>query len=156
MLSPFVSRSYRPDAVDLELLRLALPLGMPARVWALPKVPGMPEQGMSLTPTQYDRFVVLSATPPGQPSLKAALKDLMDSPAYTQLSDGPQGGKALLIRGRVQQYREQAKALLRSEDEAVARHFSTVELSRKLATTPQGVEAFQRQQRSGAGIGIGR
>jgi hypothetical protein len=158
MLSPFLTQTHRPDAVDTELLRLRLPLGMPTRAWRLPDVPGVPADAVELTPRQYDRFVVLSAGEglPGAPPLKDSLRALMDSPAYQQLSDGPQGGKALLIRQMVGKYREAAKAQLRAEDPQVDALFRTQELTRKLSTTQQGVQELQRQRPGGVGLGIGR
>ena len=158
MLSPFMTRQYRPDAVDNELLRLKVPLGMPTRVWKLPDVPGLPEDAMELTPKQYDRFVVLSAGEGGasMPPLKETLRQLIDAPGYQQLSDGPQGGKAVMIRNTVNSYREAAKAQLQQEDPEVAALFRTHELGRKLSQTQQGVQTFQQMQSGGAGIGIGR
>lgn len=156
MLSPFMSQTHRPDAVDEELLRLQVPLGMPSRVWALPKVEGLPDAAQQLTPQQYDRFVVLSAGEGGGggPTLKDSLQQLMASPAYDQLSDGPQGGKAHLIREMVNKYRTAAKAQLRAEDPEVDALFRTQEMTRQLSRTKQGVQELQRRQ-GGVGLGIG-
>jgi hypothetical protein len=66
----------------------------------------------------YNRYIELSGKEPiinGQ-SLKGALNELITrDQLYSQGSDGPEGGKAYLIRSMVQAYRRQAQAMMLEE-----------------------------------------
>lgn len=104
MLSPIYTGSAEPDAVADELVRLELGVSMPSK-----QIDGVP-----LTPQEYDAFVVLQGSKPiiGDITLKDRLADLMKSDLYKRSSDGPDGGKAVLIRQWVSAYRDMAKHVL--------------------------------------------
>lgn len=107
-LSPLYTSSVKDDPVSTEIDRLQLPIRKPAR-----SIDGIP-----LTPQEYDAYVVLSG---GKPTihgltLKQKLADLMASPLYARSSDGPDGGKATLVRQIVSDYRDRAKQILTRPD----------------------------------------
>lgn len=107
-LSPLYTSSVKPDPVSEEIARLQLPIRKPAK-----SIDGVP-----LSPQEYDAYVVLAG---GKPiihgmTLKDKLADLMASPLYERSSDGPDGGKATLVRQIVMDYRDRAKMILQRPD----------------------------------------
>jgi hypothetical protein len=107
-LSPLYTSTVKDDPVSTEIDRLQLPIRKPAR-----SIDGVP-----LTPQEYDAYVQLSG---GKPTihgmtLKAKLADLMASPLYARSSEGPDGGKATLIRQIVSDYRDRAKQIMTQPD----------------------------------------
>jgi hypothetical protein len=71
--------------------------------------------GVKLTPKQYDDRVVFSrndATDGNGNNLKDALKGLISSDLYQQQSNGPDGGKALLIKKTVSKFDQWGEAML--------------------------------------------
>lgn len=74
--------------------------------------------GVELTPEQHSRFLEIMGQEikTGGKNLKDTLNDMIESPHYQDLSDGPMGGKAFMLSRVVHQYREQAKHYLLNED----------------------------------------
>lgn len=68
---------------------------------------------MQLNPQEWDRYVVLAgneAKAPNGLGCKDALEKLVGSSEYKKQSEGPEGGRALLIRRTIDAYRELARS----------------------------------------------
>jgi len=122
-LSPISVSSVTTDPVAKEIVRLKVSLSMPSRViygTRPPRTrmePQTAREGVELTPKEYDRLVVLAGN-----ELKVdgkgmwdRLGELIRSGEYQRQSDGPDGGKATMIRAVVLAYREAAVAQLIEE-----------------------------------------
>lgn len=94
LISPLYTSKVQDDPVSAEIVRLELPLSMPSRQI----------DGIHLMPKEYDVYAELAGK-----NLKARLTKLMDSDLYKRGSDGPDGGKAVLIRQAVSEQRDRAK-----------------------------------------------
>jgi len=116
LISPIYTSTMKLDSVSQELVRLELPIGMPAKT-----IDGVP-----LNPQEYDAYVVLQGAKPiiGDVTLKQRLADLMQSDLYKRSSDGKDGGKKVLIQQWVNSYREMARHIL-SDQELSQRYLGT-------------------------------
>jgi hypothetical protein len=108
LISPIYTTTNKLDSVAQELARLQIPVGMPGK-----NIEGVPLTG-SNGPWEYDAYVVLQGAKPiiGDLTLRARLADLTQSDLYKQSSDGPDGGKKVLIQTWVSRYREMARHIL--------------------------------------------
>ena len=86
--------------------------------------------GVELITEQFHRYQLLSAgvnddgstatRAPGRKPLKEAIQREMDKPSWERLTDGPEGGKAMVIKRMVIQYREFAKREMEREYDDLA------------------------------------
>ena len=108
LISPIYTTTKKLDPVSEELVRLNVPIGMPTK-----NIEGVPLTG-STGPWEYDAYVVLSGGKPiiGDMTLKERLADMMASDLYKRASDGPDGGKKVLIISLVSDYRSMARHIL--------------------------------------------
>ena len=68
---------------------------------------GFPErqiEGVKLTAEEYDQFTELAGKP-----AKTYLDELVKSPSFQRMSDGPDGMKAEIIRDVIGNFRDQAR-----------------------------------------------
>lgn len=123
IISPIYSSVVKDDPVARELVRHKIGLSLPQPVLAGVPPKGelrfaeeRPTEGVRLTPEQYDRLAVLTGQGiPGEIPLREALGQEMQGTAYQEATDGPDGGKAVLIRGIVTAYKKLAVQQLREE-----------------------------------------
>ena len=100
------------------MIRLRVPVTLPPRHI----------RGVALTPQEYDRLVVLSGAEVKDPKTgkgaRESLNDLVGgkhalSKLYHAQTDGPGGGKALMIQSLVKRFRDAGSAQLLSETPAL-------------------------------------
>lgn len=110
IMSPIYTSTAKDDPIADELVKQQSSISMPRRV----------VNGVELDPQQYDKYILLYS---GQDNkgmkgvpLKKKLKELFATPQYKNATDGPEGGKSLLIQSVFTAYRDTAKAQLISED----------------------------------------
>jgi len=122
LFDPFTAKPYKPDAVTKEILMNSVDLDMPKGVEGRAMPSENPLQanepratwGIKLDPQQYDDLVKFSRLEKhdNDMNLKEALKDLIDSDYYKDQTDGPDGGKTVLIKSMVQQYDAEGQQML--------------------------------------------
>lgn len=124
IMSPIYTSTDKKDPVADEIVRQKTSLSMPRRV----------VNNVELSPQQYDRYVLLYS---GQDlkgtkgkTLKDALKEMFASSQYKRATDGPEGGKSLMIQSIFTAYRDAAKAQLISEDATLQTQLKTEERER--------------------------
>ena len=122
LLSPFATRTPTDSPIDKEIVRLGANVNRPSS-----KVDfgGGALIDLAQDPKMYARYSELAGHAYKDPSFggqgaKDALNDLVSgsspySPMYDKLTDGPQGSKAEMIQGIMNQYREGAKMQLLDE-----------------------------------------
>lgn len=126
IVSPVYTTTDRPDdRVAREFVRHQIEMSMPSRVLAGRRPDTMDMQlsrrleGVELTPQEYDRYVVLAGA-----GLRERLTSLILSDGYRAQTDGPDGGKALMIRQTIYAQRMAARAQMLADDQGVqARYF---------------------------------
>lgn len=121
LLSPFATRQPADSPIDKEILRLGANVNLPA---------GRTDFGQGATvdlhkdPEMYSRYVELAGNGYKDPAYGLGAKDMLNqlvsgnsplSPVYNMKSDGPDGGKAGMIRSIMEQYRDGAKRQLLQE-----------------------------------------
>ena len=125
MISPAYVSKDAHDLVADEIAKQQVPLTMPPQVLFGSRPPDVRlnpqsvKEGVQLSPEQYDLFVRLAGNELKGASglgMKDALAQLIQSPSYQRLSDGPDGSKALEIQKVVTAYRAAAKAELIKQD----------------------------------------
>jgi len=121
VISPIYAMTQADDPVSAEIGRQRVALSMPSKVMGGSAPPDSPfagaraSHGVPLTPAEYDLYVRLAGNElklQGK-GLHDYLADLIQSPKYGQQSDGPEGGKQLLIRLAVRTYKNAAEVELR-------------------------------------------
>ena len=102
------TRDVKEDLVAEEMVRQEVSMSMPRMYF----------EGVDLTPEQYDRYMVLSSGDglKGAKPLRTELQKLINSSAYRNYSNGPEGDKAQAIRMVFRSYRSAAKDQLIAED----------------------------------------
>lgn len=108
MMSPVYTSSLKHDVVDDEIVKIGLPLSMPGKYI----------QGVELDGEEFNRYVELSAgigLPGGLGELKPLLEKTMSTSSYIRQTDGADGGKALIIRTMVNNYRQVAREQMKIE-----------------------------------------
>ncbi len=110
LISPIYTSTMKLDPVSQELVRLELPVGMP----------GKNIEGVPLTSEEYDAYVVLQGAKPiiGDLTLKQRLAEMMHSNLYKRSSDGPDGGKKVLITSIVNAYRDKARFIMGDKEQS--------------------------------------
>lgn len=109
IVSPIYQSRDKKDPVADEITRLRLPLELPARQ----------VMDVELTAAEYDRFVALAGNELKDPGTgrgaKEAVEAMLQTSAYKNLGDGPDGGKALAIRRVIAGYRDAARSAVITE-----------------------------------------
>lgn len=121
IVSPIYTSSMKHDPVSDEIVRVGVSLTMPSKVIMGTPPPGVrmgPEsqrEGIELTPKEYDFLVRMAGNelkgPDGR-GMKDTLAETFQTDAYKRQSEGPDGGKAMVIRSVVQAFRDAAKSEL--------------------------------------------
>lgn len=128
MVSPIYSKQYKPEPIDLELMKLEY---YPRDLTKKLSFDGITID-MEEYPKAWERLKELAGNAAtknkyGAPIDPVTQKGLMDNlnlvvqdkhagyPMYKYMSDGPDGGKALLIRSIIEKYRNEAKDLVMEE-----------------------------------------
>jgi len=106
IMSPIYTSTAKDDPIADEMVRQQVAVGMPRRVI----------ENVELDAQQYDRYVLLYSGIESQFSLREQLRITMNSQSYKNASDGPEGGKAVFIKGIFDQYKLQAQAKMLQED----------------------------------------
>lgn len=108
LISPIYTTTKKLDPVANELVRLQMPIAMPSK-----NIEGVPLTGPT-GPWEYDAYVVLAGGTPilQDMTLKDKLAEVMASDLYQRSSDGPDGGKKVLIQSWVSRYRDMARFIL--------------------------------------------
>lgn len=109
IISPIYTNEVKDNPVADEMVRQQVPIGMPRRT----------VNGVDLNPEQYDQYILYYAGEGlgrGIPKLKTALGNLIKSTGYRNATDGPDGGKSLLIRSTFANYRSAAQKKLFEEN----------------------------------------
>lgn len=109
IISPIYTNETKDNPVADEMVRQQVPIGMPRRT----------VNGVELDAEQYDQYVLYYAGEglgKGIPKLKTALGNLIKSTGYRNATDGPDGGKSLLIRSIFANYRSAAQKKLFQEN----------------------------------------
>jgi hypothetical protein len=120
--SPVYTKTPGLKPVSEEMQKQGVAVGMPAR-WVFGTRPAQSDplavpsakDGVPLEPAEYTQYVRLAAghgLAPGLPLLKDALAAVIASPDYQRQTDGPDGGKALLLKSLVYKYRAAAQEKL--------------------------------------------
>lgn len=121
-LSPVATREEAGSPIDQEMIRLRMSVTMP----------GKDIKGVRMTPEEYVRFAQLAGNGLKDPVTGLGAKETLDAMVtgthpneawnemYRQASDGPDGGKALLIRTVIEEFREAARGQLLQENRALA------------------------------------
>lgn len=107
IISPFYTSDKKSSPVDEEILRLGVKIGMPSR-----SINGIP-----LTPKEYSRFVELAGNAAKNPysglGCKATLAEMIRrDPLYRNMPDGPEGGKATMIKETIEDFRDLARNIM--------------------------------------------
>jgi len=121
LLSPFPTRNPVDSPIDKEIVRLGANVNMPAAKVSF-------GQGATVDlrkdPAIYSRYVELAGNAYKDPAWGLGAKDMLNqlvsgtsplSSIYQMKSDGPDGMKAEMIKGIMNQYREGAKQQLLTE-----------------------------------------
>jgi hypothetical protein len=142
---PINIKEEKPDAVIGEVLRLRVPLPAPPR-WiggTRPSKDPLKEErtswGVELDTKQYSRYVELARKESkiGGDNFKSFMANMIQQDYYTRQSDGPDGGKAQLIREVAGDFNQQAKMDLLDEDKALAEKVRDRQEGRIKALTPK-------------------
>jgi len=133
IVSPFYQSTIKDNKAADEILAQEVRISMPARSVG----------NVELTPAEYHQYVKLSAglgieEQTGSKSLKHALISMMKDPFYQQQTGGPDGGKALMIRQKVQAFRAIAKEELLIQNAELASLVQKAREVRARNLTPQG------------------
>ena len=106
IMSPIYTSTVKDDPIADEMVRQQVAVGMPRRVI----------ENVELDAQQYDRYILLYSGVEAQISLREQLRITMNGQSYKNASDGPEGGKAVFIKGIFDQYKLQAQAKMLQED----------------------------------------
>lgn len=124
IMSPIYTSTDKQDPIADEIVRQQTALSMPRRVI----------NNVELSPQQYDRYILLYS---GEglkgtkgKKLKDSLKEMFASSQYKKATDGPEGGKSLMIQSIFTSYRDAAKDQLISEDATLQTQLKTEERER--------------------------
>jgi hypothetical protein len=125
-VSPIYSSTRKFDFVDNEIVENEVNVTMPRRSI------GTGNFSIELNADEYDRYVVLAGKELKMPytnlktgktkdlNLHKYLQGMMASDMYQDASEGPDGGRSMLITTIVNAFRDGAKATLLDENEALA------------------------------------
>jgi len=122
LLSPFATREPTDSPIDKEIVRLGANVNLPA---AKVSYGAGATVDLHKDPALYSRYVELAGNGYKDPAWGLGAKDLLNqivqgnhplSALYNMKSDGPEGAKAEMIHGIMNQYREGAKQQLLDEN----------------------------------------
>ena len=119
-MSPIYVSTVKDDPVADEMVRQQVAVGMPRRQI----------QGIELDAKQYDRYVLLYSGIEAQMSLKEQLRSMFDTRSYKNATDGPEGGKALMVKSVFTAYRDMAQAQMLAEDETLTNQITLAQEQR--------------------------
>lgn len=109
MISPIFTSTRKYSPVDLEMIGNDVAVSMPQRSI----------KGVDLTAQEYDRYVQLAGSELKSPGsglgCKEALAAMIKTPEYQRQSEGPDGGRAYMIKQVIQTYRRAAEAQMFEE-----------------------------------------
>lgn len=126
LISPLQMADAHHEPIDDEILKQGFNLQMPDRRETFGGPGNSVAIDMSRYPAAYSRLVQLSGNELKDPAWGLGLKDLLNqivtgkhalSAVYNLKSDGPDGGKEVMIRDLMSRYRDQAKQQLLQEPE---------------------------------------
>lgn len=129
LLSPVQVSPARHEPIDDEILKQGFNLALPERVQTFGVRGNSVAIDMSHYPAAYSRLLELAGNGLKSPAWGMGLKDLLNavvtgksplSAVYNLKSDGPDGGKEVMVRDLISQYRDQAKAALLKEPQFAA------------------------------------
>lgn len=108
-ISPIYQSQEKDSPADNEILRLGVPISMPSRHVF----------GVQLNDAEYNRYIELVGKGVKQNgrTLKQEIEHKIKQPSYLRESDGPEGGKALILKAIVDGYKTLGKAKLLKEDD---------------------------------------
>lgn len=104
LVTPLYTSEVKDDPVSAELVKQQIPLSLPSRSL----------EGIRLTPDEYDAYQRLAGGMKilGGLTVKEQLLQVMQSDLYQRSSDGPDGGKKVLLTQRISDYRDYAKYIM--------------------------------------------
>ena len=114
IMSPLWKSPLRDSPVDEEIIRLDAPISMPQRNIS----------GVELNPAEYNRYVALAGNDMKDPVTGLGARETLEAlisgehplaMQYAVATDGPDGGKAMIIRRTIQAFRDAARAHLIQE-----------------------------------------
>lgn len=113
-VSPVYSSTRKPSLADEEIYLNEVPVSMPRRTL------GQGNFAVELSPEEYDRYVVLAGNEFKDPNTGLGMRDYLEqevipSDAYQNATEGPDGGRSLIIQQVIRQFRDGAKAQLQQE-----------------------------------------
>lgn len=123
IFSPVQSKEAKHEPIDDEILRLGANITTPTRMQSFGKSPGA-RIDMAQYPQAYSRLLELAGNELKSPAWGKGAKDMLNdlvtgrsplSAVYNIHSDGPEGGKEMMIRSILNQYRDLAKKQVLSE-----------------------------------------
>ena len=120
IMSPIYTSTAKDDPIADEMVRQQVAVGMPRRQI----------QGIELDAQQYDRYVLLYSGIEAQTSLKDQLRTMFNTREYKNASDGPEGGKALMVKSVFTAYRDMAQAQMLAEDETLTNQITLAQEQR--------------------------
>jgi hypothetical protein len=120
IMSPIYTSTVKDDPVADEMVRQQVAVGMPRRQI----------QGIELDAQQYDRYVLLYSGIEAPTSLKDQLRTMFNTREYKNASDGPEGGKALMIKSVFTAYRDMAQAQMLAEDDQLTNQITLAQEQR--------------------------
>jgi hypothetical protein len=120
IMSPIYTSTVKDDPIADEMVRQQVAVGMPRRQI----------QGIELDAQQYDRYVLLYSGIEAPTSLKDQLRTMFNTREYKNASDGPEGGKALMIKSVFTAYRDMAQAQMLAEDDQLTNQITLAQEQR--------------------------
>lgn len=146
LASPMQFQKETHSPIDDEILKQGMNITPPGRNQAF----GPPGQGvaidMSKHPAQYSRLLELAGHAYKDPAWGLGAKELLSqivsgdhplSAVYNLKSDGPEGGKAQMVRGIINQYREGARAQLLEESPKLSQEVDDKRAQMQALKVPQ-------------------
>lgn len=127
-ISPVKIADEKHEPIDDEILRQGFNITMPDRQQTFKSGNTSVPIDMSQHPAAYSRLLELSGNELKHPAWDMGLKDLLNgivsgthplSAVYNLKSDGPEGGKEVMIRDLIAQYRDLAKKQVLDEFPAI-------------------------------------
>lgn len=118
LLSPAQTRDVKHSAIDDEILKQGFNITTPTRNQSFGEGGNSARIDMAKYPEAFSRFLELSGHALKSPAWGVGAKELLNqivsgnhplSQVYQIKSDGPDGGKEVMVRDLLNQYREQAK-----------------------------------------------
>lgn len=128
-MSPVKMADVKHEPIDDEILKQGMNITMPDRTQTFGTRGDSIPIDMSKYPAAYSRLLQLSGHELQHPAWGMGLKDLLNgivsgthplSAVYNMKSDGPEGGKEVMIRDLISQYRDLAKKQVLEEYPAIA------------------------------------